>query len=142
HQPAVLHRAILGSLERFLGILVEHTGGNFPFWISPVQAVVIPVSDRFAEQAREIGAKLSEAGLRVEVDDRNEKLGARIRKAEMQKSPCMLVIGEKEAASGAVSVRLRHGADAGTMGLVEFIGAASQAVAEKSQELISEVKDR
>jgi threonyl-tRNA synthetase len=142
HRPVVLHRAILGSLERFLGILVEHTGGNFPFWISPVQAVVIPVSDRFAERARELSAQLAEAGLRVELDDRNEKLGARIRKAEMQKSPSMLVVGEKEAASGAVSVRLRHGGDAGTMTLVEFIGAARQAVAEKRQELISEVKDR
>ena len=142
HRPAVLHRAILGSLERFLGILVEHTGGNFPFWISPVQAVVLPVSDRFAEKAREIGARLVEAGLRVEIDDRNEKLGARIRKAEMQKSPCMLVVGEKEAAADSVAVRLRHGGDAGTMGLVEFIGAARQAVAEKRKEMISEVKDR
>ena len=142
HRPAVLHRAILGSLERFLGILVEHTGGNFPFWISPVQAVVLPVSDRFAEKAREIGARLVEAGLRVEIDDRNEKLGARIRKAEMQKSPCMLVVGEKEAAADSVAVRLRHGGDAGTMGLVEFIGAARQAVAQKRKEMISEVKDR
>ena len=137
HRPAVLHRAILGSLERFLGILVEHTGGNFPFWISPVQAVVIPVSDRFAEKAREIERRLAEAGLRVELDDKNEKLGARIRRAEMQKSPCMLIVGEKEAASDSVAVRLRHGGDAGTMGLVEFLGAARQAVAEKRKELVA-----
>ncbi len=115
HRPAVLHRAILGSLERFLGILVEHTGGNFPFWISPVQATLIPVSDRFAEKARELEARLAEAGLRVEVDDKNEKLGARIRRAELQKTPCMLVVGEKEAATDSVAVRLRHGGDAGTM---------------------------
>jgi threonyl-tRNA synthetase len=145
HRPAVLHRAILGSLERFLGILVEHTGGNFPFWISPVQAVIIPVSDKFAEKARATESRLAEAGLRVEVDDKNEKLGARIRRAEMQKSPCMLVVGEKEAATDSVAVRLRHGGDAGTMSLVEFVGAAKQAVAEKRKELVTdlaEVKDR
>ncbi|HEY2796934.1 MAG TPA: threonine--tRNA ligase [Thermoanaerobaculia bacterium] len=136
HRPAVLHRAILGSLERFLGILVEHTGGNFPFWISPVQAVVLPVSDRFVEKARQIEARLAEDGLRVEVDDKNEKLGARIRRAELQKSPCMLVVGEKEAATDSVAVRLRHGGDAGTMSLVEFVGTANQAVAEKRKELV------
>ncbi len=142
HRPVVLHRAILGSLERFLGILIEHTGGNFPFWIAPVQAVVIPVSDRFAETGRAYAARLSEAGLRVELDDRNEKLGARIRKAELQKVPCMLVVGEKEAASGAVAVRLRHGGDAGTMSLEDFLAAARSAVASRRPELISEVKDR
>jgi threonyl-tRNA synthetase len=143
HRPVVLHRAILGSLERFFGILIEHTAGNFPFWIAPVQAVVLPISDRFVERAREIEARLAEAGLRVEVDDKNEKLGARIRRAELQKSPCMLVVGEKEAASDSVSVRLRHGGDAGTMSLVEFVGAASQAIAEKRKELVNpEVKDR
>jgi threonyl-tRNA synthetase len=142
HRPAVLHRAILGSVERFLGILIEHTGGNFPFWIAPVQAVVLPVSDRFAEKAGEVASRLSEGGLRVEVDDRNEKLGARIRRAELQKVPCMLVVGEKEAASGGVAVRLRHGGDAGAMSLAEFLAAAAKAVAEKSPELISEVKDR
>ena len=142
HRPVIMHRAILGSFERFLGILIEHTGGNFPFWIAPVQAVVLPVSDRFAEAARGVAAALLAEGLRVEADDRNEKLGARIRRAEMQKVPAMLVVGEKEAASGAVSVRLRHGADAGTMPLLEFIATARMAVAERRQELISEVKDR
>jgi threonyl-tRNA synthetase len=142
HRPVVLHRAILGSVERFLGILIEHTGGNFPFWISPVQAAVLPVSDRFAVKAREVAGRLSDAGLRVETDDRNEKLGARIRRSEMQKVPCMLVIGEKEAASDRVAVRLRHGGDAGTMELSEFLAAAGKAVAEKTPELIAEVKDR
>jgi threonyl-tRNA synthetase len=140
-----MHRAILGSFERFIGILIEHTAGNFPFWLAPVQAVVLPVSDRFAPKAREIERRLAEAGLRVEVDDKNEKLGARIRRAELQKSPCMLVVGEKEAATDSVAVRLRHGGDAGTMSLVEFVGAARQAVAEKRKELVTdlaEVKDR
>ena len=142
HRPVVLHRAILGSVERFLGILIEHTGGNFPFWIAPVQAVVLPVSDRFAEKAREAAAVLSAAGLRVETDEKNEKLGARIRRAELQKVPCMLVIGEKEAASGAVAVRLRHGGDAGTRSLDEFVSIARRAIEERSMELSAEVKDR
>jgi len=142
HRPVVLHRAILGSVERFLGILIEHTAGNFPFWIAPVQAAVLPVSDRFAGRAREVGALLSEAGLRAETDDRNEKLGARIRKAELQKVPAMLVVGEKEAAGGTVSVRLRHGGDAGTMSVEAFLDAARKAIVEKSRELTTEVKDR
>jgi threonyl-tRNA synthetase len=135
HRPVVLHRAILGSVERFLGILIEHTGGNFPFWISPVQAVVLPISDRFTPAAREAASRLASAGLRVELDDRNEKLGARIRRAELQKIPCMLVIGEKEAASGAAAVRLRHGGDAGTMRIEEFAAAAAEAVASRQREL-------
>ena len=142
HRPVVLHRAILGSLERFLGILIEHTGGNFPFWIAPVQAVIIPVSDRFAAAARAVEDRLRAAGLRTECDDRNEKLGARIRRAEMSKAPCMLVVGEKEAAAGTASVRLRHGGNAGTMSIDEFIGAAMRAVAAKTPELTTEVKDR
>jgi threonyl-tRNA synthetase len=142
HRPVVLHRAILGSLERFLGILIEHTGGNFPFWIAPVQAAILPVSDRFAEKAREYRGRLTDAGLRVTLDDRNEKLGARIRRAELEKTPSMLVVGEKEAAAGSVAVRLRHGGDAGTMSLDGFITAARTAVAERRAELITEVRDR
>jgi len=142
HRPVIMHRAILGSFERFIGILIEHTGGNFPFWIAPVQAVVLPVSDRFADAARAVAAALRAEGLRVETDDKNEKLGARIRRAELQKVPAMLVVGEKESASGSVSVRMRHGGDAGTMPLLEFAAAARMAVAERRQEVISEVKDR
>jgi threonyl-tRNA synthetase len=142
HRPVVMHRAILGSFERFLGILIEHTAGNFPFWIAPVHAAVLPVSDRFAAPAREVAGRLSAAGLRVELDDRNEKLGARIRKAEMQKTPAMLVIGEKEAAAGTVSVRLRHGGDAGTLPVEEFLSLARRAIAEKRGELTVEVKNR
>ncbi|HEV2063842.1 MAG TPA: threonine--tRNA ligase [Thermoanaerobaculia bacterium] len=142
HRPVVLHRAILGSLERFLGILVEHTAGNFPFWIAPVQAVVLPVSDRSAGKAREAALKLSASGLRVALDESNEKLGARIRKAEMMKTPCMLVVGEKEAAAGTVAVRLRHGGDAGTMSVEEFAAAALRSSASRSREFVTEVKDR
>ena len=142
HRPVVMHRAILGSFERFLGILVEHTAGNFPFWIAPVQAVVLPVSERFNEKAAEAASRLKEAGLRVETDDRNEKLGARIRKAELQKVPAMLVIGEREAASGTVSVRLRHGGDAGTLTLDDFLALARAAIAERRKEVTVEVKNR
>ncbi|HYT31293.1 MAG TPA: threonine--tRNA ligase [Thermoanaerobaculia bacterium] len=142
HRPVVLHRAILGSVERFLGILIEHTAGNFPFWIAPVHAVVLPVSDRFADRAREIAAQLRAAGLRAETDDRSEKLGARIRKGELAKVPCMLVVGEKEAAAGTVSVRLRHGGDAGTMTVEDFLSNARRALEKKEKEMIAEVKNR
>jgi threonyl-tRNA synthetase len=142
HRPVVLHRAILGSVERFLGILIEHTAGNFPFWIAPVHAVVLPVSDRFADRAREIAAQLRKAGLRAEADDRSEKLGARIRKGELAKVPCMLVVGEKEAAAGTVSVRLRHGGDAGTMTVEDFVSNAQRALEKREKEMIAEVKNR
>jgi len=142
HRPVVLHRAILGSVERFLGILIEHTAGNFPFWIAPVHAVVLPVSDRFGDRAREIAARLRKEGLRAEADDRSEKLGARIRKGELAKVPCMLVVGEKEAAAGTVSVRLRHGGDAGTMTIEEFLSNARRALEKREKEMIAEVKNR
>src|SRR5262245_30650784 len=141
HRPVVMHRAILGSFERFLGILIEHTAGNFPFWIAPVQAVVLPVSERFNAAAASVASELKEAGLRVETDDHNEKLGARIRKAELAKTPAMLVVGEKEAAAGTVSVRLRHGGDAGTIPIEEFVAIAREAIAERWKEL-TEVKNR
>ena len=142
HRPVIMHRAILGSVERFLGILIEHTAGNFPFWIAPVQAVVLPVFERFNEAARAVAARLEEAGIHVETDDRNEKLGARIRRAEMQKTPAMLVLGEKEASAGTVSVRLRHGGDAGTLRVEEFLALARAAIAERRRELTVEVKNR
>jgi len=144
HRPVIMHRAILGSFERFLGILIEHTAGDLPFWIAPVHAVVLPVSDRFGDRAREIVARLKASGLRVEADDRNEKLGARIRRAELQKVPAMLVVGEKEVASGTASVRLRHGGDAGTMSIDEFARIALDAIGGRRKELspVAEVKDR
>ncbi|HKA36654.1 MAG TPA: threonine--tRNA ligase [Thermoanaerobaculia bacterium] len=142
HRPVVMHRAILGSFERFLGILVEHTAGNFPFWIAPVQAVVLPVSEKFNAAADAVAAKLKDGGLRVEVDEKNEKLGARIRKAELQKTPAMLVVGEKEAAAGTVSVRMRHGGDAGTLSVEEVLALARGAIAERRKELTVEVKNR
>ncbi len=107
HQPAMLHRAVLGSLERFMGIYIEHTGGDFPFWVSPLQVLALPISDRHAPRAREIVAALSSARVRAEVDDRSETLGFRIRDAEKQKIPLTLVIGDEEVERGTVSPRLR-----------------------------------
>jgi threonyl-tRNA synthetase len=107
HQPAMLHRAVLGSLERFIGIYIEHTGGDFPFWLSPLQVLALPIADRHAPRAREISASLVEKGVRAEADDRSETLGFRIRDAEKQKIPLTLVIGDEEVEGGTVSPRLR-----------------------------------
>jgi threonyl-tRNA synthetase len=107
HRPAMLHRAILGSLERFIALYIEMRAGNFPFWMAPVQVRVLPISDRHLEYAREVEARLGEVGIRVYVDDRNEKLGFKIREAEVQKIPLMLVAGDKEAESRSVTPRWR-----------------------------------
>lgn len=107
HQPAMLHRAVLGSLERFIGIYIEHTGGDFPFWLSPLQVVLLPIADRHAARAHEIAEQLASRKVRAEVDDRSETLGFRIRDAEKQKIPLTLVIGDEEVAGGTVSPRLR-----------------------------------
>jgi threonyl-tRNA synthetase len=107
HQPAMLHRAVLGSLERFIGIYIEHTGGDFPFWLSPVQVAVLPISERHAAYAERVHAALAAAGLRVELDDRSETLGFKVREAEKQKVPLSLVVGEQEEQNGTVSPRLR-----------------------------------
>ncbi len=131
HRPVVLHRAILGSVERFLGILIEHTAGDFPVWLAPVQAVVIPVSEKFAEYARTVAARLAAAGFRVEPDDRSEKLGARIRHAELQKIPYMLIVGEREQATGSVSPRKRRAGDLGSRPLDEFSAALADEVARR-----------
>ncbi|MHB1046541.1 MAG: threonine--tRNA ligase [Thermoanaerobaculia bacterium] len=127
-RPVVLHRAVLGSLERFFGILVEHTGGDFPLWLSPEQARVIPVSDKLLDYARSVAAELGAAGLRVTVDERNEKLGAKIRHGELEKVPALLVVGEKEREAGAVSLRKRHEGDLGSRKLAEVVSEMKQAV--------------
>ena len=107
HQPAMLHRAVLGSIERFMAIYIEHTAGDFPFWLSPVQVGILPISAAQHERAREIEQRLMAAGVRTEVDERSETLGFKIREAELNKIPLSLVIGEKEVESGAVTPRLR-----------------------------------
>ena len=109
HQPAMLHRAVLGSLERFIGIYIEHTGGDFPFWLAPIQVAVLPIAERHAPYARQVAARLQERGVRSRVDDRSETLGFKIRAAETQKIPLMLVVGDDEQGSGTATPRVRKG---------------------------------
>ena len=119
HQPYMIHRALLGALERFMGVLIEHYGGAFPTWLAPVQATVIPIADRHQEYAAEVQSQLSEAGIRCETDTRNERMNAKIRGAQLQKVPYMLVVGDREAQAKAAAVRLRSGEDLGAMPVEE-----------------------
>jgi threonyl-tRNA synthetase len=131
HQPAMLHRAVLGSLERFLAIYLEHTAGDFPLWLAPVQAVVLPIAERHTAYASKVQEELGRAGVRVEVDDRNEKLGFKIREAETQKIPVMLVVGDEEQASGSVNPRRRHQPKGG--GVAVPIAALARTLTEEIQ---------
>jgi threonyl-tRNA synthetase len=128
HRPVVIHRAIFGSFERFIGILIEHYAGAFPLWLAPVQAVVLPIADRHAQAAESVRSTLAIAGLRVELDARQEKIGYKIREAQLQKVPYMLVIGDREAASGTVAVRSRSGGDLGTRTIEAFVQAAREEI--------------
>ncbi|MCR4420050.1 MAG: threonine--tRNA ligase [Clostridia bacterium] len=121
HRPAMIHRVVFGSLERFIGILIEHYGGAFPLWLAPVQVKVLPIADRHREWAQKVADRLAEAGARVELDDRNEKIGYKIREAQLEKVPYMLVVGDREAAAGTVSVRHREGGDRGSAALEDFV---------------------
>ena len=130
HRPVMLHRVILGSIERFMGVLIEHHAGAFPVWLSPVQAVLMTVTDRHIPYGEEVFIKLSDAGIRVERDFRNEKLGYKIREAQIQKTPYMLVIGDREMESNRVSPRERSGKDLGAIGVNEFIGLVKEKCAQ------------
>jgi threonyl-tRNA synthetase len=132
HQPLMCHRALYGSIERFFGILIEHYAGAFPVWLAPVQAVVLPISDRHVEYARQVQAKLAGAGLRAHVDDRNEKVNAKIREHQLQKVPFMLVVGDREAETGTVSVRNRRHGDQGVKPADEFIALARKLIDDKT----------
>lgn len=139
HQPVMIHRAVMGSLERFLGILTEHFAGVFPAWMAPVQAKLLPITDRHHAYATEVAAKLRAAGLRVEIDSRNEKIGYKIREAEMLRTPYILVMGDKEIEAGAVAVRRRGQKDLGAMPLAAFLELAGNEIAGK---LIDEAASR
>jgi threonyl-tRNA synthetase len=132
HRPYMVHRALLGSMERFFGVLIEHYGGAFPLWLAPVQAVVIPIADRHAEYAGKLADDLRQAGLRAEVDSRGERMQAKIRDAQLQKVPYMLVVGDREAEAGAAAVRLRSGEDLGAMKVAEIIARMQREVEERS----------
>ncbi len=135
HQPIMVHRALFGSVERFFGVLIEHYAGAFPLWLAPVQVGLVPISEKHLEYASAVKAKLEAAGLRVELDARNEKMNAKIREFTLQKVPFVLVMGDKEAASEAVSVRTRGKGDEGSVALVDFIARAKELVESKRVEL-------
>src|SRR5581483_8802595 len=134
HRVVVIHRAIFGSFERFIAILVEHYAGAFPLWLAPVQAIVLPISDRHQAYAAEVTAVLKAAGLRADLDDRQEKIGYKIREAQLQKIPYMLVVGDREAADRTVSVRTRAGGDQGARPIAAFIAAADEEIRTKKIE--------
>jgi len=133
HRPVVIHRAIFGSFERFIALLIEHFAGAWPLWLAPVQAVVLPISDRHLDYARGVRDRLASAGLRVELDDRQEKIGYKIREAQLQKVPYMLVAGDREAAEGTVAVRSRSGGDLGARSVSAFIADALEEARSKAQ---------
>lgn len=130
HVPVVLHRAVTGTTERFLAVIIEHFAGAFPVWLAPVQAVLIPIADRHLEYLQGVAEKLIAAGLRVEIDDRGERMNAKIRDAQKQKVPYMLVAGDQEMANGQVALRLRSGENPGAMGLEQFLEQARRDIAE------------
>jgi threonyl-tRNA synthetase len=132
HQPYMIHRALLGSMERFMGVLIEHFAGAFPVWLAPVQAVVIPIADRHVEYAQAVAGQLREASVRVEVDERSERMNAKIRDAQNQKVPYMLVVGDREAESGQVALRLRSGENPGPMSIAAFLERVQQEVAARA----------
>ena len=129
--PVMIHRVVFGSIERFIGVITEHYAGAFPTWLAPVQIKILPITDRAAEYCKELNGKLDEAGYRVEVDYRNEKIGYKIRSAQLEKIPYMLVIGDKETEAGTVAVRTRDGKDLGAMPLDDFMAMIKKEVAEK-----------
>ena len=131
HRPVLIHRAIFGSFERFIAILIEHYAGAFPLWLAPVQAVMIPIADRHVEYCRQVRDRLNAAGLRVDIDSSLERMNAKIRNAQLQKIPYMLVVGDREQEEGAVSVRLRSGEDLKSKPLDEFLAMAKETVASK-----------
>jgi threonyl-tRNA synthetase len=128
HQPIMIHRALFGSMERFFGVLIEHYAGAFPMWLAPVQVAVLPITDRINQYAEQVGGELRAAGLRVEVNVRSDKIGAKIRDAQMQKIPFMLVLGDREMEQGQVAVRERTKGDIGAMPLEEFKQMAQRLV--------------
>jgi threonyl-tRNA synthetase len=137
--PVVIHRVIYGSLERFIGILIEHFAGSFPVWLAPVQATIIPIADRHLPYAYRVRDRLRDAGLRVEVDDGDERMQAKIRSAQLQKIPYMLVVGDREVNEESLAVRLRTNENIGSMSIERFITMVQRLVAEKSLELVTDV---
>ena len=128
HRPIMIHRVVFGSIERFIGILIEHFAGAFPTWLAPVQVKVLPISEKHVAYAKKVEQSLEAAGVRAELDMQDEKIGYKIRMAQMQKVPYMLVVGQKEAEEGLVSVRSRFAGDEGQKSLDAFIGEIRQEI--------------
>ncbi|MDX1686407.1 MAG: threonine--tRNA ligase [Candidatus Promineifilaceae bacterium] len=135
HRPYMVHRALMGSMERFFGVLIEHYGGAFPVWLAPVQVVMIPITDRHVEYAREVAEQLRAAGMRVEVDDSGNRMSAKIRDAQLQKVPYMLIVGDREVEANTVAVRTRDEEDRGAIPVEEFKEHALNLITTRSQEL-------
>jgi len=135
HRPVMIHRGVLSTMERFMAFLIENYAGNFPVWLAPVQAQVIPIADRHLAYAEAVAGRLRSAGLRVEVDSRSERMNAKVRDAQLQKIPYMLVVGDKEAAGEAVALRLRSNENLGAVPLAAFIEEAGKLNRERSLEL-------
>ncbi len=133
HRPVMIHRVVFGSIERFIGVITEHFAGAFPTWLAPVQVKIMPITDRTAEYAKSVAEKLEALGIRTETDLRNEKIGYKIREAQLKKIPYMLVVGDKEAEAGAVAVRTRAGEDKGAVALDEFIASISEEIRSRAK---------
>jgi threonyl-tRNA synthetase len=134
-RPVMIHRAPFGSMERFVGILIEHFAGSFPVWLSPVQVMLIPVADRHLEYAQNVASQLKKKGIRVEIDTGKNRMGGKIRDARERHIPFMLIVGDKDIEAGAVSVRLRTDEDLGAMPLADFIAKATDLIESHSLEL-------
>ena len=132
HRPIMIHRVVFGSIERFIGILIEHFAGAFPTWLAPVQVKILPISDKYADYSKEVLDKLTEAGIRAEMDTRSEKIGYKIREAQTQKIPDMLVVGQKEEEEKTVSVRSRFAGDEGASSVESFIKSIQKEIEEKN----------
>jgi threonyl-tRNA synthetase len=134
HRPVVIHRAIYGSFERFIALLIEHYAGAFPLWVAPIQVIVLPISDRHLTYGASVRDELKAAGLRTDLDERQEKIGFKIREAQLQKIPYMLVVGDREAAERTVSVRTRTGGDQGPSSVRDFIAKTRDEIARKGKQ--------
>jgi len=135
HRPVMIHRGVLSTMERIMAFLIENYAGNFPVWLAPVQAVVIPIADRHASYAGRVEEHLKAAGLRVEVDHRSERMNAKVRDAQLQKVPYMLVVGDKEEEADSVALRLRTNENIGAVPLADFVAVAAGKNASRSLEL-------
>ncbi|MBV9788809.1 MAG: threonine--tRNA ligase, partial [Chloroflexi bacterium] len=135
HTPVLMHRAVTGSWERFYGMLIEHYAGAFPVWLSPVQASIIPITDRNIDYAREVERTLKAAGIRTQLDLGDARMNAKIRDAQLQKIPYMLVIGDKEQEAGQVAVRLRNNQNLGPMPVADFLARVTEKVRTKDKEI-------